>query len=168
MSVNYFPYSGQAEDTAGVPEDWALQQGGIDERFFQRDIPIGAADGNGSNYCIMQGIPASAILTELKAEIDANASFTQASVGLYDSDTGVAIAVGCFANNVNVAAGSTKNAPFDMMAALTHSQTAQRMKDIAIANGGVNKGRYDLVLTCPTASNAAIVASFRGRIINSQ
>ncbi len=169
--INYFPYSGQAEDLTGVPEDWALQQGGIQELFFQRDIAIAAGDNNGSTYCIMQGIPADAILNELALEIDAAAGFTSCDIGLYDSDTGAAIVDNCYASALNVAAGSTKLSPFDGLAALTHSQTTQRVRDlVATATGlaaGTLKARYDLVMTMDAAAAAGITFTARGRLVQS-
>lgn len=169
--VNYFPYSGQAEDLTGVPEDWALQQGGIEEKFFQRDIAIAAGDSNGSSYCIMQGIPADAILTQLAIEVDAAGGFTSCDIGLYDSDTGAVVADNCYANALNVAAGSTKLSPFDGLAALTHAQTTQRVRDlVATATGlaaGVLKARYDLVMTMDAAAGAGITFSVRGRLVSS-
>lgn len=167
MVANYFPYTGQAENLKGVPEDWALQQGGIEEFFFQKDIVIGAADGNGSTYCIMNKIPASAIIDEMKIEVAANAAFTSLSIGIYDSDTGAAIAAGCYLLNKNVAAGATKNAPFDGMEALTFEQTVQRVFELAGATLQTKKGRYDIVATANAATNAQIKMSVRGRIVKS-
>lgn len=165
--LNYFPYAGQAQDTAGgMPEDWALQHIGLTERFFQRDISIAAGDDDGSTYCIMHSIPESAIITEMKIEADAMAAATSYSIGLYDPDSGAAIAANGYLNALDIHVGSTKNAPFDGMTALTHSQTAQRVWEVAGHTLLTKKGRYDLVLTANTAGTAAGVVTIRGRLIN--
>lgn len=169
MSKNYFPYKGQAEDLNGVPEDWALEQGGIEAFIFQKDFTIPTTDGNGSTYCIMQGVPAGAIISELWGEIDADADFTSLSVGLYDSDLGTAKAIACYSLHQNVAAGSTKLAPFDLMLALTHAQTKQRVWELAGDTITTKKARYDLVATAVTAAGVAqILMTVRGKLSRSQ
>jgi hypothetical protein len=75
-----------SEDTTGIPENWALQQGGVKMRYAQQTIkPNSVTDSSLSTYLLMKDIPSDAILLRCDLEVDTNTDAIYANIGLYVS-----------------------------------------------------------------------------------
>lgn len=168
---NYFTNYGvnpNPELPGHVVEKAAIEFLGIQPGVLQKSATILATDQSGSTYILFKDVPSDMILYDLDLEIDAIPGFTSCSVGIYDSDTGVALAANCYMNAVDVHVGANKQVPIDGLSALTHDQTLQRIRDLLnlpiIPNGA--KGRYDIVLTANTLpGNAGGVVTGRALLI---
>lgn len=149
------------QDTSGVPENWALQQGGVGKRYAQQTISIASTDANTSTYLLMKDVPADAIINRCDLEIDAGASNTSASIGVYDATTGVAVAANGYMNAVSIASGTTAalGSMVDGLQALTHENRLVPIWSVAGDTLLTKKGRYDLVLTLNTGASTAKVTA---------
>jgi hypothetical protein len=154
------------EDTYGVPENWALQQGGVGGRYAQQTISALSTDNNGSTYLLMRHVPADSILAACLLEVDPNTGGTSYSIGLYDSNLGTPVAANCFMNAFDLHAGSTKLVPFDGLLALTHEQMLVALWSLAGDTLLTKKGAYDIVMTANTAASTAFKLTARMNVID--
>lgn len=159
--TNYTP----AEDQSGIPEEWAIRGHGVRKAYLQSTVAVTNGDSIGSTYCLFKNVPADVILSKLDLEADAIAGLTSVSIGLYDSVTGAAIAAGCYMNNVDIHAGSTKASPIDGMQALTHENTLQQLYLLASKTLNTKAGNYDVVMTINAAATASGSVTARGELI---
>jgi hypothetical protein len=140
---------------------------GVKKAHIQNTVAIGAADSATSTYLVFKDLPAEAVLVNLEIENDALTDGTSYSLGLYDSDTGVAKAAACFMSAVSLTAAAGKNAPKDGLAAITHANTLKALWELAGDTLANRKGKYDVVLLANTPSSVAGSITFRGDLIPS-
>lgn len=145
-----------------VPEQWALEGNGVPPSFFQSTVTVAATDNILSTYLIAKNLPANAMLASLLVEADSAIATATWDIGLYNSLTGAVIVKDCFAAAQNWTAGSTKVAPFDGLAALTHEQTKQALWQVLGLVLNTAAGCYDLVLQAHVAPTGAGSITFRG------
>lgn len=140
---------------------------GVDKKHIQNTVTVAADDAATSNYLVFKDLPAESILADLEIENDVLTNGTSYSLGLFDSDTGVAKAVACFMSGVSMTAAAGKGSPKDGLAALTHANTLKALFELAGDNLTNRKGKYDVVLTANTPSTVAGSITFRGVLLPS-
>jgi hypothetical protein len=161
-------YVGGTQNTINT-EAWALQGHGVSIRYMQGSVSLLASDSIASTYLLLKNIPGQAIIEELWLEVDAMSGLTSASIGLFNPLTGAAFVNNCYLSAADIHLASTKLAPYDGMAALTHENTLQTVCTLAgktIANPSTDWGCYDLVLTANTAPVQAGVITARIKMSN--
>lgn len=163
---SYFANYAPTENASGVPEKWAIQGHGVRKAYIQNSANVTSGDVALSTYLVAKDVPASAILSKIEVETDALTSLTQCKVGIYDSDSGVAIVDNVYAaSNLDLHTASAKNAPLDGMPSLTHESTLQEVYKLAGHTLNQARGKYDIVLTLTQTAGATGVATFRTEIL---
>ena len=156
-----------SQDTSGIPENWALEQGGLPVLYANVTIsPASGTDSATSTYLLMKDFGADWILARCDLEVDSAQDATYVNIGLYDAvlgtatygqsggvpyTSGVAGAYcyyGAASTGTDLTSATTPaySSMLDGCANVTHKN---RMKP-AWYNAGdtllTKKGRYDLVL----------------------
>ena len=145
-------YAGGTLDTIVTMQDPILGGHGVPTRYMANTISLAAADSAGSTYLLHKNVSADDICQDWELEVDAMSGLTSVSIGIYDSLTGLPIQTGVeYMNGADLHVGSTKNAPFDGMPALTHQNTVQTVGALAGKTLTNQNGTYDIVLKANTA-----------------
>lgn len=160
-------YAGGTLDTIVTMQDPILGGHGVPPRKMCSTVSIAATDNALSNYLIYKNLSADDIIYDFLAEVDASSGLTSMKIGIFDSLTGVALVDNAFLNAADWHAGSTKLAPFDAAAALTHQNTIQTIGALAGKTLTNQNGTYDIVLTSTNAPTQASLLTFRANLIPS-
>lgn len=161
MAVQNYKTNYDATAQAGtvIP---AVSGVGVPTHDWQVTVAIASADDDGSTYLIRKDVPAQEVIEALEIENDSITAGTSYSIGLADPDTGAIILANCYANALDLSSASTKVAPKDGLAALTHANSKKQVYEVAGHNITNRRGRYDLVLTATTVGSGNGNVTFRG------
>lgn len=140
---------------AGDKDSWAMRSGLRKQYAQSATVNVAADDDDGSTYLLFNRLASDTIITKLELECDAITGATDYDIGVFDSDTGVAIDADCYMNGTDIHNGSSKSAPIDGMSVLTHADTLKRVWEVAGLTRENIKGYYDIVLTANTVGSAA-------------
>lgn len=163
--INYATAYVPKEDQLGIPEQSTLEGHGVRVAYAQNTVPIGATDSIGSTYCLIKNVSAEAIIKLIEIENDAITSLTSASIGIYDSQTNLPLAVSAYAAALNLSTANGKIAPLDGLAALTHANTLKCLWELAGQTLLAKKGNYDVVLTLNAAPSVGGNVTCRSEIV---
>lgn len=126
-------------------------------------VAIAAADDDGSTYLVAESVPSSFVPVKATILTDAITGGTDYDLGVYDSDTGVAVDADLFVDGQTLASASRT---LDGLSAVDIADIGA-LKSIAELLGltpSTAKSKYDLVLTGNTVGSAAgdVVVIFEG------
>jgi hypothetical protein len=114
-----------------------------------------AADDNDSVYRVFKNVDPNLIPVSMRLSCDAIAGFTDANVGVYETELGAVIDDNCFADALNPSAGYSRILGLDMLAAVDLADAKKRVYELAGHTLTTKKAGYDIAITAIAAASAA-------------
>ena len=119
-------------------------------------VEVAAADDDGSTYLLFGNIPSSFVPAELSIACDAITGGTDFDIGLYNSETGVAVDKDLFMDGQTLATALTRATGHQLgLANVDVADSNKSLAELLGLNPSTAKSRYDVVLTGNTVGSAA-------------